>query len=345
MSQMIFASDNWYSFDEGMVDIIKQYSNTALPPYGNDELTKAMQRHICDLFETDVYSLLLPTGTATNALALSLFAMPYNRIIAHNLCHLSEAECGAVENYTNGASITHVDGELAKIALSSVQEQFKNQVMGFHQQKISAISIAQTTELGTIYSSDEISAIANLAHDNDAYLYVDGARFANSYQEHKTLAEQTWKLGVDAMSIGFTKNGAIGVELLLVFDKAKAQYLLYRAKRAGLIASKMYVMSAQVMAMLNDDKWIKYGKKANEKTEKLATVLSKYLPNSILIPQQSNQVFAKLDDKTYNYLKVNNVYVQPWQQLGGDAYRFICSHLTEDSTIDKFEQILQASLT
>ncbi|MEL6109620.1 MAG: beta-eliminating lyase-related protein, partial [Planctomycetota bacterium] len=198
---MNFASDNWAGAADPIADALRTHSSGFSPAYGESELDRRLERRFNDLFETEVAVFFVGTGTAANALGLSALNRPGGFVLCHREAHLIEDECGAPEFFTSGARLAPIDGEYGKIDLASLQHAIDRFDPTFvHHGQPMAVSITQATESGTVYSLDEVSAIAELAHASGLPLHMDGARFANAMVHlGATPAEMTWKSGVDVL--------------------------------------------------------------------------------------------------------------------------------------------------
>jgi len=240
-----FASDNvapicpeaWAALQEANL----QYA----PSYGEDRWTARVCDRIREIFETDCDVYFVFTGTAANALALAQLCNPFHSVICHQHSHIETDECGAPEFFTGGSKLLLVGGADGKIDAGQV-EALLTRPNDLHSHKPAAISIAQATEFGTVYRRDEIAAIVDLARAHQLSLHMDGARFANAIASLNCAPNAiTWKVGVDVLCFGGTKNGATAGELVIFFDKKISREFDYRAKQAGHLGSKMRFLAAQ----------------------------------------------------------------------------------------------------
>src|SRR6185312_5067084 len=260
---MNFASDNAYGvLPEVWAAIAAADQGTALA-YGNDALTKSLKSRFSDLFEREVTVFPVFTGTAANALALASLTPPYGAILCHKDSHIMTSECGAPE-FFSGAKLIGMDSGDGKFTPDDMTEALSGLDGSVHSVQPRAVSISQASELGTVYSLAEISAISALAHVRGLKVHMDGARFANAMAHmKKTPAEATWKCGVDVLSFGATKAGALAAEAVVFFDPKDAAEFEYRRKRGGHLASKMRFVSAQIEALLEKDLWLSSGARSN----------------------------------------------------------------------------------
>ncbi|MGY6547907.1 MAG: threonine aldolase family protein [Roseinatronobacter sp.] len=288
---MNFASDNTSGLPAPVLDALIRANDGAAPSYGNDALMAALTTRLRDLFEAPEAEIaLVTTGTAANALALSTLCPPWGAIYCHGLAHIEVDECGAPEFYTGGAKLVHVGGDDGKIEADALRELLSRSGRGVvHSVQPAVLSLTNLTECGTRYSVAEITELARIAHEHDLRVHLDGARFANALvAEGCTPAQMSWRAGVDALVLGGTKNGLMGVEAVLLFDPAHAWELALRRKRAGHLWSKHRFLSAQMLAWLEDDLWLALARHANA----MAAQIEAGLGSRMLFPRGGNMVFA-----------------------------------------------------
>lgn len=267
---MNFASDNITGASEEILDAIIRENSDDRMPYGNDELTARVEDKLRELFETDCTAFLVATGSAANSLALSVMTPPWGAVLCHWSSHAFEDECGAPEFFTNGARMVPLGGSDGKLDLDEFDAKAAYDTGDVHMLQPSAATITQITELGAVYSADEIGAVAEVCRRHGLKLHMDGARFANAAVAlDRAPAEITWKAGVDVLSFGATKNGALGVEAVVFFDPALAENFAFRRKRGGHLFSKMRLLSAQMDAYLTDDLWRRNASHANAMGKRL----------------------------------------------------------------------------
>lgn len=292
---MNFASDNTAPVAPAILDALSAANTGYALGYGNDDWTKALEHRFAEIFEREVAVFLVPTGTAANALALAHVSPPWGVVLCHAESHIATDECGAVEFFGGGLRLVGLPGEGGKIAPATL----KNALAGYgghspHQMIPSALSITQASEAGTIYRTGEIAALAEIAHGRSLALHMDGARFANALVRlNATPAQMTWQAGVDVLSFGATKSGAMAAEAVIVFDPARAAYLGERRKRAGHLLSKHRFIAVQMLAFLAEDYWLTLARHANAKADLLATQLTAIGIKPVW-PVEANLVFAVL---------------------------------------------------
>ena len=237
---------------------------------------KRVERQLCEIFEREVAVFLVPTGTAANALALAQVSPPWGVVFCHAESHIATDECGAPEFFGHGLKLVGLPGDGAKIAPDTL----KTALAGYgghspHQMVPAALSITQASEAGTIYRTGEIAALAEIAHARALAVHMDGARFANALVRlNASPAEMTWRSGVDVLSLGATKGGALAAEAVIIFDPARAAFMGERRKRAGHLLSKHRFIAAQFLAYLAEDRWLTLARHANAMADKLAEKLT-----------------------------------------------------------------------
>jgi threonine aldolase len=276
---------------------------------------------------------------------LATLCPPYGAIFCHRESHIAVDECAAPEFFTHGAKLVHLEGDGAKIDSAAVAGALPNFQRGVHSARPSVISITQATELGTLYTPAETKALADFAHENTMSLHVDGARFANAVASLGcTPAELTWKAGVDAMSFGATKNGALCAEAVIFFDPKRAADFEYRRKKSGHLLSKMRFISAQFEGYLAGDNWLKTARRANALAQKLGDAIVSIPDAALAQPVQANAVFAYLPDSVVARLREAGARFYDWQPPanGRTLVRLVMSFATPEEDVARFITIARA---
>jgi threonine aldolase len=291
---MNFASDNAYgALPEVWAAIQAADRGTALA-YGSDAVTKNLTARFAGLFEREVAVYPVFTGTAANALSLACLTPPFGAVLCHRDSHIMTSECGAPEFYS-GAKLIGLEGADGKLTPAAIAEALEGLDGSVHSVQPRVVSVSQASELGTVYSRSELSAISELVHARGLKLHMDGARFANAMAHlGGSPAGATWKCGVDVLSFGATKAGALAAEAVVFFDPALAGEFEYRRKRGGHLASKMRFVSAQLEAILENDLWLISGARANALAARLADELKQIADIEIAYPVETNMVFARM---------------------------------------------------
>ncbi len=280
-------------------------------PYDGDRWSKALDERLSDLFGTDVEVLWVPTGTAANCLALAALCPPYGGVVCHRDSHIQNDEGGAPEFYTHGAKLMLADGEGAKLTPDTIRSVIDAIANDVHRVQPHAISITNATEYGRVYNPDEVAAIGALAKERKLGFHMDGARFANAVARLGcTPAALTWQAGVDALSFGFVKNGAMSAEALVFFKPGLADATRRRRKRAGLLMSKGRYLAAQVLAMVEGDLWIANGALANACAERLAEAAGDRLIHAV----EANEVFLRATPEETAKLRAQGFDFYDWAE-------------------------------
>ncbi|WP_417618334.1 threonine aldolase family protein [Parasphingorhabdus sp.] len=287
---MRFFSDNAASVHPRLLEALAE-ANVQDTAYDGDALSAQLNGAFSDLFETEVEALWVATGTAANSLALAAMCPPHQGIICHREAHIEQDEAGAPTFFTGGAKLMLLDGAGAKLSPETVEAHCAAIRDDVHQVQPAAVSITNASEYGMVYRPDEVASLSKVCKARGLGLHMDGARFANAVA---TLgcspADLTWKAGVDALSFGFVKNGGMGAEALIFFDKTLAADTHYRRKRAGHLQSKGRFLAAQILAMLKDDLWLDNARVANAG----AQIIAKAARDRLLYPVEANEIFVKL---------------------------------------------------
>ncbi len=277
--------------------------------YDGDQWSAALDARFSELFETRVAVLWVPTGTAANCLALASLCPPYGGVVCHREAHIQMDEAGAPEFFTHGAKLLLGEGPGAKLTPDAVTEVLDAVKPGVHWVQPHAISITNATEYGLAYSPDEVAAIGEIARKRKLGFHMDGARFANALVHLNCKpADVTWRAGVDALSFGFIKNGGMGAEALVFFRPDLAEACKVRRKRAGHLQSKGRFLAAQLLAMLDDDVWLRNARGANEG----AAALGAAVPDRLVHPVQSNGVFVRMTPEEAASLRAQGFDFYDW---------------------------------
>jgi threonine aldolase len=345
---MNFMSDNTAGVAPEVMDAVARANAGTEPSYGGDAITQRLKRKFSDLFEREVVVHPVLTGTAANALSIATLSPPYGAVLCHAGAHIHVDECGAPEFYA-GAKLVPVEGEAGKVSPDGLKAALGHFQRGFvHHVQPAAISITQSTELGTVYAPAEIAAISELARQQHMTLHMDGARFANAVAgAGVSPAELTWKAGIDVLSFGATKNGALAAEAVIFFDPARVADFEYRRKRAGHLTSKMRFVSAQLEAMLDNGLWLKLASSANTMARKLEAGLKAMQGVSVILPVQANEVFFTLPDHATRQRveqKGARFYVWSPSHEPVPLIRLVCSFATTPADIEAFLDAVRRSL-
>ncbi len=348
---MYFASDNAGPVAPEIMRALARANEGAAMPYGDDAIMARVRTRIREIFEAPEAAVyLVATGTAANALSLATVTQPWQAVFCHRHAHIEEDECGAPEFFTGGAKLVLVDGDGARIDPEQLRKIVAGTAdTGVHGVQRGALSITQLTELGTAYSLADIRALGKVAKSFDLPVHMDGARFANALVTLGcTPAEMTWKSGIDILSFGATKNGAMGVEAVILFDPEKAWEFELRRKRGAHLFSKHRFLSAQMEAYLADDLWLRLARHANEKAARLEAGIRALDSGIILQPRSANMLFAGWPRAGHIRAQAAQAQYYLWpfsQSLDGPedeilTARLVCNWATTDEDIDRFLALL-----
>ena len=347
---MIFSSDNYSPVPQQVLDALTEANKGYQPSYGEDiQMTKVRHliQKVFEAPEAAVY--LVATGTAANSLALSTLCEPWQTIFCSPVAHLHEDECNAPEFFTGGAKLTLVkcDDKITPDALKAAITAQENR--GVHGPQRGPLSLTQTTEMGTLYSLDELRALTEITKSYGLPVHMDGARFANALVSLEcSAADMTWKSGIDALSFGGTKNGLMGVEAVIFFDPKHAWEFELRRKRSAHLFSKTRYLAAQMQGYLKNDLWLDLARKANENASYLAQGLRQMPHVRFAYEPQANMIFIRLsraDHQKANQagagysLRNSDLDNGPADEIL--TARFVCDWSIEKDQIDKFLDIMR----
>jgi len=347
---MNFASDNTAGMAPEILDALARANDGYVLGYGNDDQTKRVERRIGEIFERDCAVFLVTTGTAANALALAHVSPPWGAVFTHNEAHIVTDECGAPEFFGNGLKLIGLPGVGCKIApatLAAALAPYHGHAP--HQVIPSALSFSQASEAGTIYRPDEIAALAEIVHARGMKVHMDGARLANALVRlNASPAQATWQAGVDVLSFGATKGGAMAAEAVVFFDRALAAQFGERRKRAGHLLSKHRFVAAQFEAFLHDGCWLRLARHANAMADRLAAAMTT-IGHAPVWPVEANLVFVMVPKAIEERLRAAGArfYVRSSDSLpagetvGSDhvLIRLVTSFATQAADIDRFVEV------
>lgn len=332
------ASDNTAAVHPAVLEALATVNQHHAKSYGADEITMQMNQKFREVFHCP-HLLAYPVfnGSAANCLGLAAIMRPFEAVITHSQSHLQQDECGMPEFFTGG-KILVAEGVNGKVTPESVQRIVDvAKAHGVHHSRPRVISIAQSTESGTIYTPEEIRALSHVAKQHGLLLHMDGARFANAVASLGcSPADITWKAGVDVMSFGATKNGAMLAEAIVFFHPETAPDFEPMRKRAGQLASKQRYISAQLLAMFNNDLWLKNAAHANDMAARLAGGLANISAVKCVYTPQANALFVQMPQAMVRQLWDKGHYFYDWPLPEGDVYRLVTGFTTTEEEIDQF---------
>jgi len=305
--------------------------------YDGDQWSRRLDSAFSELFEREVAALWVSTGTAANALALAALAPPYGRILCHRQAHIEVDECGAPEFYTGGAKLLLGEGEGAKLTPDAVMALMAGITDDVHRAPPAALSITNATEYGCVYTPEETAALGALCTAHGLGFHLDGARFANAVASLGCApADLTWRAGVDALSFGFTKNGGLSAEALILFDPALAEATRFRRKRAGHLLSKGRYLAAQILAMLEDGIWLRNARAANAAAARLAAAAG---DERLIHPVEANEMFVRVSAAEAESLRAQGFEFYDW---GPGEARLVTSWDSDPAHVDALAAAIRA---
>jgi threonine aldolase len=337
-----FASDNTAAICPEAFAALEEANAGEAASYGEDEWTKRVCNQVREIFETDCDVFFVFNGTAANSLALAQLCQSFHSIICHEFAHIETDECGGPEFFTKGSKLLSIAGANGKLDLARVEARVAKQ-RDFHSHKPRAISVTQSTEFGTVYTVEELGAIANFARQQALRFHMDGARFANAVAALDCAPKTvSWQAGVDVLCFGGTKNGTAAGELVVFFNKELATEFDYRVKQAGHLASKMRFLAAPWSGLLNDGAWLRNARHANQAAGSLARQLSALPGIELAFPCEASAVFLRMRDSL-----VEKLHARGWRFykfIEPDIYRLMCSwSVTEEAINDFVADVKEAS--
>ncbi|QSP94760.1 low specificity L-threonine aldolase [Marinobacter salinisoli] len=328
-----FASDNYSGVCPQAWKAMEAANAMPEPAYGEDSWTLRAADSLRALFDADCEVYFVFNGTAANSLALASIGQSFHSVICHELAHIETDECGGPEYASNGSKLLLGEGADGKLTPDSI-EHLVTKRTDIHYPKPKALSLTQATEVGTVYTPEELKAIKSVADTHRLNIHMDGARFANAVAALDVHpSEITWKAGVDVLCFSGTKNGLAMGEAVVFFNRALAEDFEWRCKQAGQLASKMRYISAPWCGLLENDVWLENARHANACAERLASGLAGIPGVSLRYPRQANGLFVTMPDSVQEALRARG-----WRFYNfiGGAARLMCSWATTHERVDQF---------
>ncbi|ESQ86631.1 threonine aldolase [Asticcacaulis sp. AC460] len=331
-----FASDNTAPIHPKVLAALAAVNDGTAPAYGNDPVTARLRETMVEVFQApQVRVFPVFNGSACNGLALARMIRPYESVLSHRQAHINNDECGLPEFFTGG-KIVAIDGFGAKLTVEAIGDTIAHALEHApHTSRPKAISLTQSTELGTVYSLEELAALTAFARAHGLYVHMDGARIANAVASLGCAPHEVVK-GVDILSFGGTKNGAMLAEAAVIFNPALAEDFAYVHKRGGQLPSKARFVSAQLQALLEDGLWLELGGHANAMARLLAEGLQTVEGVALLYPVEANELFVTLPRPVAQGLFAKGHQFYPWPAEGPDAYRLVTSFSTTQAEVKAF---------
>jgi len=343
---MIFRSDNVAGVAPEILDAIVRNAGGTAAPYGADDATARLHDAFAEAFETDDLAVFpLVTGSAANALSLALLTPPWGAVYAEASAHAIVDECGGPELQTGGARLVGLPGRHGKLDAETLDAALADSGAGdVHHVQPAALTLTQATEAGTVYTPDEVAALAAVARRRGLGVHMDGARFANAVAAGTAApADLTWRAGVDVLSFGATKNGCLAAEAIVLFgrDPAREAELGFRRKRAGHLLSKMRFVSVQLEAYLAGGLWLDLARRANAAAARLGAGLAALPGCAPVHPVEANEVFAPLPEAVRRAYDDNGIGWGPWDSA---TARMVAAFDTTDADVDRAVAVARDAL-
>jgi threonine aldolase len=338
----MFVSDNVSCVCPEVMQAIEAVNKGDAVSYGGDETTNEMEIAFAGYFEKPVSAFPVGTGTAANALALALATPRFGAIYCHENAHIETTECGAAEVWGGGTKLVLLRGDHYRIDADNLKTALARLPSGDRPQMAmpAVVSVSQGTEIGTIYSPDQIAAISHLAHDRGLLMHMDGARFSNALVKNGcTPAEMTWRAGIDILSYGATKNGGMCAEAIVVFNPDLIAQQRFLRRRTGQLFSKMRYLSAQLTALIRNGVAERNASQANEMATRLAEGLSRIPGSRLLDRVDINEIFIFLPEAAAERLKTSGYEIKLRIDGNGPHFRFVTAWNSTAADVDKFVAI------
>jgi threonine aldolase len=332
-----FRSDNAAGAAPEIVAAIDAANTGTAIAYGDDEVTGRLHEVVRDVFEHPTARVFpVTSGTAANALALTAMCPPWGAVLCHETAHILNSEGGATSMLGGGAQMHGVPGDDFLMSADGVREAIAATRWGDpHHAQPSVISFTLPSDMGTVYPVDSVAELTAIAGASGLRAHLDGARIANALVHLGcSPAELTWRAGIDAVSLGATKNGGLSAEAIVVFDDDAADELVYRTKRSGHVTSKMRFQSAQLIAYLTDELWLRLARNSNERMAELAAGLADVPAVELVNRPDVNMLFVRISDDHIARLEAAGLL---FYTLGPGLIRLVTNWAT---TPDEVEQAL-----
>jgi len=319
---MRFVSDNTASVSPEILDALREANRGLEAAYGDDPWSQRLDRLFGDFFDTEVRVFTVATGTAANALALATVTPPYGAIFTHEEAHVVRDECGAPEFFSGGARLVTIPGRHGKMRAEALRRALASNPLTVHTVQPAALTLTQASEFGTVYQTTEIAELAEIARAHHLAVHMDGARFANAVVTlgcHPSAT--TWRAGVDVLSFGATKNGALDAEAVVFFDLKRVADFDFRRKRSGHLLSKSRYAAAQLLAYIESGLWRRNAERSNQLARRIGAAAAERL----LAPVEANEVFIGLGDEVKRELRHAGFEFYDWGPERSGEARFVVS--------------------
>lgn len=350
---MQFGSDNQTGASRQVLEMLAVANSDFTPGYGDDHWCAQATEALKDVFGCDLEVFFVATGTAANSLALSCLVQPWETILCHHQAHILQDESTAPEFFSGGARLIPISGKAGRLQLDHLEHYF-SLLAGHppHTPRTGALSIAQVNEIGLVYSLKQVTELCSFAHDHKVHVHMDGARFANAVAALGcSPADLTWKAGVDVLSLGATKCGAMIAEAVLFFNQGLAASFIHRRKQSGHLVSKGRFFGAQFVGWIKNNHWLELASHANGQAQHLAKRLASFSSISLKWPCEANELFVTMPRQLADSLHNSGAEFYQWPPHGlppeieldkEDIFtRLVTSFATTDEHIDRFCRLIR----
>ncbi|UZF90875.1 threonine aldolase family protein [Bosea sp. NBC_00550] len=346
MTEILFGSDNQAGVSPEIMVAMQRADEGIAIAYGDDSYSARLDAAFSEIFEHDAFVFSATTGSAANALGLAAITPPYGETICHEAAHILTTEGGAPEFYAGGSRLVGMAGRDGQIAADDLRALLDERMRpSRHHYACSSLSLTQATEFGTLYTIAELKALAEIAHAKGLRVHMDGARFTNALVAlEASPAAMSWRAGIDVLSLGTTKNGTMNAEAVIVFDRVLARDLAHRQKRAGLLTSKMRYVSAQLLAFLDGDLWLRNARQANEVTKAVADILQRVPGIRLNHPVETNQIFADIAPAVTALLEKSGFRFRAWDHRHPTRHRLVMSFQDDERKIERVRAALDPAI-
>ena len=336
-----FASDNNAGVHPDILKAIGAANHGHVVGYGDDAYTQSAQKLFKKQLGQDIEVFFVFNGTGANCLSLKSLTNSYHAVVCAEAAHIYVDECGAPEKFTS-CKLVPLPAKNGKLTVQAVQSAYHG-VGDEHHVQPKVISITQATEVGTVYRPNEVRALADFAHQHGMFLHVDGARIANAVAAlGLTLRQSTRDLGIDVLSFGATKNGALGAEAVVFFNPELASNFKFYRKQGMQLASKMRFIAAQFEALFTNELWLQNARHANRMAQLLKREISKIPQVKIIYNVEANGVFAQIPRKAIAKLQ-KRYFFYVWNEAQS-VVRWMCSWDTTIDDVKQFAEFLRHSI-
>ena len=340
LKSILCGSDTFSTVAKEISEAIYSSSNEKSYPYGDDNHTKDCKKIIQQIFEKkDIEIFPIMTGTASNSLAISCICNSFGGVICHENSHINKDECGAPEFFSNGGKLITINSTNGKLNSSQINDKIKEfENNSNFKTKIQAVSVTQLTENGTTYSYNELKEIGKLCKSNKLFFHMDGARFANAlvYLKKKP-AEITWKLGLDCLSLGATKNGALAAEVIIFFNSTLAKNFSFMQKKTGHILPRTKFITSQLNTWFKDGLWLTLAAKANNNAKRLRKKLENNKNLKLIYPPHGNEIFFETSREFLKKIQSKKIFPKLWKITKGNNVwiRFVTSFDMKENDVNE----------